>query len=128
MENYKLNTEAQNIGGGINEVYNIYGPALVNGDQRLWGSQTEGVELGSLRQIQYDIIKHRIENGLPIFIRVNYNDGYTATFTAVSASPSTTPGRYSFCYIDYNPNSNSYFLKSFTMESDLTCQVYTKII
>lgn len=112
----------------ISDLEKIHTPVITEGDPTFWSSQTEGIVDGSLQQVQYDAIKEHIENGLPIIIRVNYNEGYTATFTAVSTSPSTTPGRYSFCYIDYNTTGNQYFLKWFRMESDLTCQVYTKVI
>ena len=92
------------------------------------GKQEEGTVTGTLTQGQYNAIKTRIEKGLPVIIRVDYDEGYTSTFTAVSTSTSTIPGRYSFCYIDYNMLNNQYYIKWFRMDSDLTCQVYTKII
>lgn len=128
MENYTLNTESKDIVGGVNEVDSIYEPVIEKGDPVLWGTQEEGVVDGTLLQIQYDAIKTRIENGLPLIIRVKYMAGYTATFTSITSSPSSTPGKYSFMYIDYNTGTYQYFLKCFKMESDLTCQVHTKII
>lgn len=128
MENYTLNTKSKDIVGGVNEVDNIYEPVVENGDLVLWGTQEEGVVNGTLRQIQYDAIKTRIENSLPIIIKVNYAAGYTATFTSIASSPSSTPGKYSFMYIDYNTDTYQYFFKCFKMESDLTCQIHTKII
>lgn len=112
----------------ISDLEEIHTPVINAGDSGWWGSQEEGTLNGTLTQEQYNDIKTRIENGLPIIIRVNYAAGYTSTFTAVSTSSSNTPGRYSFCYIDYNTNANQYFLKWFRMESDLTCQVCTKIL
>lgn len=123
-----ITTSTKSLQTVISDLEEIHTPVITEGDPDLWGTQEAGTIDGTLTQVQYDAIKERIENGLPVIIRVDYAAGYTSTFTAVSTSPSNTPGRYTFCYIDYNTNENQYFLKWFKMESDLTCQVSTKII
>lgn len=124
----KATDSAQSLQTVISDLEEIHTPVIESGDPTLWGKEEEGEVPGIITQEQYNTIKTRIENGLPVIIRVDYDGAYTSTFTSISASTTTTPGRYSFCYIDYNTTSNQYFLKWFKMESDLTCQVRTKIL
>lgn len=127
MENYTLNTESKDIVGGINEIDDVNQPAILNGDHSFWGSQEEGIITGTVTQTQYNAIKECVEKGLPVIIQ-DAGLGYICTYRSMTVSPTPTPGRYTFCFIDYNTADNNFFLKWFRVDSDLTCQVFTKRI
>lgn len=142
-EDLGFSTEQKTVVGAVNElnlkigeldaskqnaVDDIYKPVIENGESKLWESQEEGTENGTVTQEQYNAIKERIDKGLPVVINVLSSNLYITTHISITTSPSMTPGRYSFCYIDFNTLEDKFYIKWFRMESDLTCQVRTKII
>lgn len=83
---------------------------IESGESAFWRSQTAGTLTGTLQQNQYDLIKKAIDKGCSIIIDIPYS-GYTAHFQSVSSSKGSVEGEYTFCYLDYDPTTNNFFIK-----------------
>lgn len=127
IEEYKLDLSTGSIS---NSFYTSCGNILCMPSEELafWRSQTEGTISGTFDQRDYNTIKKAIEEGFPISIRIPYSDGHYVNFQSVSSSKGSVEGEYIFCYLDCDPTTNNFFIKWFKVKSDLTCQVYTKIL
>ena len=129
IEEYKIDIGASSPGSTSETTYKSCSNVLCinSGESTFWRSQTTGTTSGTLQQNQYDLIKRAIDNGCSIVIDTPH-PGYIEHFQSVSSSKGSVEGEYTFCYLDYDTATNNFFIKWFKMKSDLTCQVYTKIL